>query len=142
MKMWKYRNDTTRAVIWRDRKWGPGEEKSLHYPVPEYLELTCVQEGSEPDPVLCHEDIVLKQGESRRIEIAAPLSGNKVALSLACIGDGGAECRFNSEDNTPIPVDGRSFNHVLPWEFCSIVFLKNIAEGDTQVSVSAVEAAM
>ncbi len=139
MKSWKYRNNTNRTVLWMDRRWEPGDEKEIRYPVPSYLGLTCIQEGSGPDPVLCHEDVILRQGETTRIDVSGPAAGHKVALTLLCIGAGGAECRFNSEDSRPIPVDARPFTHTLPWEFCSVIYLKNIAEGETHISVSAVE---
>lgn len=52
MKNWKYRNDTTGAVIWRDRRWEPGDEGEVRSPIPPSLGLTCLQEGDGPDPVL------------------------------------------------------------------------------------------
>lgn len=137
-KPWRYRNDSGTFVIWNGRSWEPGEEYAVSYPIPQYMNLTCLQEGEVPDPVLCHEDVILKVGESTRIDIAAPLPGQKVLLTLTAIGDSGAECRFNNENNKAIPVDGRSFSCVLPWECCASLHLTNIAESESQISVTAV----
>ena len=57
-RMYKYKNDTDHAVIYRDRVWQRDEELEVPYIVPSSLGLTCTQEGSAPDPVLYHGDIV------------------------------------------------------------------------------------
>lgn len=138
MKHWKYKNESEhRTVIWRDISWKPGETQTVAYPLPEYLGLTCVEEGTRPDPILCHEDVVLQAGESARIEIAAPLPSEKVSLTLTRV-KGGAECRFNNEKNRPIPVDGRPFSRVLPWEYCAVLFFNNMIDDETHISVDAV----
>ena len=134
----KYKNDTERAVIYRDRVWQRGEELEVPYPVPPSLGLTCTQEGDAPDPVLYHGDIVINAGEERIIEIAEPLLSHKVFLSILAMS-GGVECRFNSANNKPMPIDDRSFVQKLDWTLCSKIFLKNTLGISVQISVTAVE---
>lgn len=136
---WKYKNDTDEIIIWKNNHWGQGEEKELAYPVPASLGLTCTQEGTMPDPVLFHDDLLIVSEDTEVINLNAPMLSDKVFLSLLCIGEGGVECRFNSLDNNPIPLDVRNFTQTMTWEMCSRIFLKNITETETHISVTAVE---
>ena len=134
----RYKNNTNHAVIYRDRVWQRGEEFEVSYPVPSSLELTCTQEGNAPDPVLYHGDIVINAGKDAVIEIAEPLLSDKVFLSILAV-HGGVECRFNSADNKPMPIDERSFVQNLDWSLCSKIFLKNTLGISVQISITAVE---
>ena len=134
----KYRNDTDHAVIYRDRVWQRGEELEVPYIVPSSLGLTCTQEGSAPDPVLYHGDIVINAGEERIIEISEPTLSHKVYLSILAVS-GGVECRFNSADNKPMPIDERSFVQKIDWSLCSKIYLKSILGTSVQISITAVE---
>jgi len=134
----KYCNDTEAAVIYRDRVWQRGEEHEVPYPVPPSLGLTCTQEGDAPDPVLYHGDIVISAGKDTEIEISEPLLSHKVFLSILAMS-GGVECRFNSADNKPMPIDDRSFVQKLDWSLCSKIFLKNTLGISVQISITAVE---
>lgn len=136
--MYKYKNDTGAAVIYRDRVWQRGEEHEVPYPVPPSLGLTCTQEGDAPDPVLYHGDIVINAGEERIIEISEPLLSHKVFLSILAIS-GGVECRFNSANNKPMPIDERSFVQKMDWTLCSKIYLKSILGTSVQISITAVE---
>ena len=136
--MYKYKNDTEAAVIYRDRVWQRGEEHEVPYPVPPSLGLTCTQEGDAPDPVLYHGDIVINAGEERIIEISEPLLSHKVFLSILAIS-GGVECRFNSANNKPMPIDERSFVQKMDWTLCSKIYLKSILGTSVQISITAVE---
>ncbi|MBQ9565195.1 MAG: hypothetical protein IJU98_06360 [Synergistaceae bacterium] len=138
-RRWKYLNSTDRTVIWRGERWGPGEEKEISYPVPASLGFTCLQEGNVPEPVLFHDDLILTPGETRTVELDGPQQTHNVALSLFCVKGGGAECRFTSRDNKPIPLDVRGFAHTLPWEMCARMVFTNTTETETHISVSAVE---
>ena len=136
---WKYKNTTDKAVIWRGERWGPGEEKEVSYPIPSSLGFVCLREGNVPNPVLFHDDLIIAPGETRTVELDGPASTRNVALSLFCLSGGGVECRFNSVQNTPIPLDVRGFAHTLPWEMCARMFFTNTTETETHISVSAVE---
>lgn len=137
---WKYRNDTEKCLIWKGVEWTPGMERELSCPVPSSLGLTCLQEGNLPDPVLFHDDIIVPPGETKVVELDGPSWTHQVALTLLCLsGGGGVECRFNSAENRPIPLDVRGFEHTMPWEMCARIYLRGIAEAETHVSVSAVE---
>ena len=134
----KYKNDTEAAVIYRDRVWQRGEEHEVPYPVPPSLGLTCTQEGDAPDPVLYHGDIVINAGKDAEIEISEPLLSNKVFLSILAMS-GGVECRFNSANNKPMPIDERSFVQKMDWTLCSKIYLKSILGTSVQISITAVE---
>ena len=136
---WKYKNTTDRTVIWRGERWGPGEEKEVSHPVPASLGFVCLREGNVPDPVLFHDDLIIAPNETRAVELDGPSSTHNVAISLFCLSGGGVECRFNSGENTPIPMDVRGFAHTMPWEMCARMFLTNTTETETHISVSAVE---
>ena len=136
---WRYRNDTDRAVFWNGVTWGPGTEREISCPVPSSLGLTLVQEGDGPDPVLCHEDLIVQSGETASVELDGPTLAHKVRLSLYCMGGTGVEARFNSADNRPFPVDARGFYQVMPWEMCARMYFTNPTNEETHVSVSAVE---
>ena len=136
---WKYQNTTDRMIIWRGERWGPGEEKEVSHPVPLSLGFVCLREGNVPSPVLFHDDLIVAPGETRAVELDGPTLTHQVALSMFCLSGGGAECRFISRDNTPIPLDARGFAHTLPWEMCARMFFTNTTETETHISVSAVE---
>ena len=136
---WKYKNATDRTVIWRGERWGPGDEKEVSYPVPSSLGFVCLREGNVPEPVLFHDDLIIAPGETRTVELDGPTQTHQVALSLFCVSGGGAECRFISRSNKPLPLDVRGFAHTMPWEMCARMFFTNTAETETHISVSAVE---
>lgn len=136
---WRYKNPTDRAICWRNIFWEPGEEKETPNPVPSFTGLVCTQEGSVPDPVLFHDDLIIQPGETKRVEMDGPQYTRQVALSIFRMGGGGVEYRFMSDTNKPLPLDTRGFVHVVPWEMCCRLFFKNVSGEETQVSVSAVE---
>lgn len=136
---WKYKNNTDRIIIWKNITWSQGSEIETLFPVPASLGLTCTQEGNIPDPVLFHNDLLIASGDTEIINLDAPEFGGNIFLSLLCIGEGGVECYFNSLNNNPIPLDVRGFAHVMPWEACSRIYLKNVTDSATHISVSAVE---
>ena len=137
---WKYRNVTDRVILWRGERWGPGEEREVPYPVPLSIGFICTQEGNLPDPVLFHDDLIIAPGETRLVELDVSTITYHVALTLLCLNSGGgAECRFNSPDNNPIPLDVRGFIHTMPWEMCARMYITNTTGTETHVSVSAVE---
>ena len=118
---------------------GTGRGEGNLLPGSTSLGFTCLQEGNVPDPVLFHDDLILAPGKTRTVELEGPTRTHQVALSLFCIGGGGAECRFISRDNKPIPLDVRGFAHTMPWEMCARMFFTNTTETETHISVSAVE---
>lgn len=136
---WRYRNPTDGAICWRNIFWEPGEEKETPNPVPSFTGLECTQEGTAPDPVLFHDDLIIQPGDTKRVDMNGPQYTRQVALSLFCMGPVGVECRFISETNRPIPLDARGFTHVMPWEMCARLFFKNVSGEETHISVSAVE---
>ena len=136
---WRYKNSGSHAIIWRQDLWEPGEEKETSTPVPFFTGLVCTQSGSGPDPVLTHEDLLIHAGETTALDIAGSPNTKQVALSLFCMGSGGALVRFNAPDNRPLPLDIRGFVHVMPWESCGRLFFENTGGGDVHISVSAVE---
>ena len=137
---WRYHNATDRTVIRHGERWGPDEEKEVSFPVPSSLGLTCLQEGNLPDPVLFHDDVIVAPGETKVVDLDGPSWTHQVALTLLCLsGGGGVECRFNSAENRPIPLDVRGFEHTMPWEMCARMFFTNPMETETHISVSAVE---
>lgn len=93
---WRYKNPTDRAICWRNIFWEPGEEKETPNPVPSFTGLECTQEGTAPDPVLFHDDLIVQPGETKRVEMDGPQYTRQVALSLFCMGPVGVECRFIS----------------------------------------------
>lgn len=136
---WEYKNNTDKVIVWRNTCWGLGETKDICFPVPEFLGLTCIQEGTMPDPVLFHDDLLIPPNSTEIINLTAPLYSGNISLTLLCIGQGGVECRFNSESNNPIPIDIRGFSHIIPWEMCARIYLKNTTEAEAHISVSAIE---
>ena len=136
---WRYRNDTDRIIIWNKTTWGPGEEKEISSPAPVHVGLTMTQEGTPPDAVLCHEDLVMQAGAVMMVEIDAPTITHMVALSLFRMSGGPVEVRFNSLSNKAIPLDDRAFMHTVPWELCYRMYFRNAGSGQAHVSVSAVE---
>ena len=109
-------------------------------PIPDFVGLTCIQQGDIPDPVLCHEDVIVQPNEEISVSIKSPERTPNVALRIVCVNlDGAVECRFNSANNTPVPIDSRDFVHVLPWFSCCNIFLKNPMETQAHISISAVE---
>lgn len=138
-RKWRYKNPTDGAICWRDIFWGPGEERETPNPVPSFTGLECTQEGTAPDPVLFHDDLIIQPGETKRIEMDGPRYTHQVALSIYNMGSGGVEYRFVDETNKPLPLDTRGFVHVMPWEMCARLFFKNVSGEETHISVSAVE---
>lgn len=138
-KKWRYRNDTDKTLIWRDRVWMPGKEDDAAYPIPTSIGLTQLSIGSAPDPVLFHEDIVVPAGGEAFVELDAPKLGSNVALSIFRMKGVGVECRFNSPENSAIPIDLRGFIHTIPWELCARMYFKNPTGFDVTLSMSAVE---
>ena len=137
---WKYKNNTERTIFYRDEIYGPDEEFETLYPVPSYLGLTCLQEGNLLDPVLFHDDVLLGAGEEKIIELGGPRISQNVALRIICMTEGaGLECRFNNSSNNPVPIDIRGFSHVLSWELCSKIFLRNSTEIEGQISITVIE---
>ena len=137
---WKYKNDTNHAIIYRNTIWQQGEEHETSYPVPLFLGLTCNQEGSAPDAVLYHDDVIISAGEEKEILLNDPLISHNVDLSIFDMKtDNGVECRFNSRDNKPVPIDVRGIRHVMSWELCSKIYLKNVMENEAHISVTAIE---
>lgn len=137
---WIYRNNTNCTILYRNFICKPGEEISSRYPLTSSSGLTCIQEGTTPDPVILHEDIIIQGGEDASVSIYSPEFSQHVALSILCMTqDGGVECRFNSRKNKPVPIDTRGFIHTLNWEMCSKIFLHNPADNDAIISITAVE---
>ena len=137
---WIYRNDSNSTVLYRSELWQPGETHETAFPVPPSLGLTCIQEGSSPDPALLHTDIIIQPGDKTILDIPPPLSSRRIALTIHCMTPiTGCECRFNSERNTVIPIDVRGFNQVMAWENCAKIFLFNSTDTEAHISVSAIE---
>ena len=137
---WTYKNDTDHIIIYRNTIWQVGEEQETHYPVPTSLGLTCTKEGSMPDAVLFHDDVIISAGEEKEILLNDPLISHNVDISIINMSaDGGVECRFNHKDNMPIPIDIRGLRHVMSWELCSKIYLKNVTQNETHISVTAIE---
>ena len=137
---WVYKNRTQDKIEYKDSVWWPGDIVSFNEAIPDDVGLICIQQGSIPDPVLCHEDIILEAGEETSIKLNSPVSADKVALNIMCINlDSGAECRFNSPENNPVPIDTRDFSHVMPWVSCAYIYLRNPTDKQVHISVSAVE---
>ena len=137
---WIYKNNTDKIILYRNNTWQPNDEISISYPVPSTLGLTCIQEGSSPDPVLFHDDFIISAGEQEIINLASPLLSHNVALTILCMTtNSGVECRFNSSNNKPIPIDARGFQQVIAWEMCSKIFLLNPTDNQVHISVSAIE---
>ena len=135
-----YRNDNPYAVAWGGFLWQSGDTLDVPSPVPESLGLTCLVEGSPPDPVLFHDDIVIPPGGQAVAVLTEPHFSSNVALSIECMSiNSGVECRFGALENIPVPIDARGFVHVLSWELCSKLFLLNTTENEAVISVSAVE---
>ena len=135
-----YRNDNHYAVCFQDFLWQAGDTLEVPFPVHESLGLTCIQQGKPPDPVLFHDDFVITPGGDAHVVLGEPLLAHNVALSIECMSlNSGAECRFGSIENLPIPIDARGFIHVLPWTLCSHIFLHNTTENEAIISVTAVE---
>lgn len=137
---WIYKNETDNTVLYRNYCWGQGEIVTTSCPVPDSFGLTCLQEGSLPDPVLYHDDLVLPSGFSAVAEIDAPYLSHNVALDINCMTrDNGVECRFNSSNNKPIPIDVRGFSQVIDWTLCSKLFLHNPTDSQVIISITAIE---
>ena len=138
---WIYTNNTSAPVIFRSETWLPGETRETHYPVPDNLGLSCIQEGYALDPVLFHSDITIPPGGQTSVNISPPKLSHAVHLSIQCMTpESGCECRFNSTRNCTIPIDSRGFQQKLSWENCSRIFLSNTTDIETIISVTAVEA--
>ena len=136
---YKYKNNTDHTVIYRDRVLLCGEELEVPYPLPSSFGLTCLQEGNAPDPVLFCDDLIIDAGQEATIEISEPLLSHKVYLTILCMSEGGVECRFNSSENKPIPIDSRGFVQKINWELCSKIFLKNTLDISVHISITALE---
>lgn len=137
---WIYRNDSNAPAVYRSMLWKPHEQHEVAFPVPPSLGLTCIQEGSTPDPALLHTDIIIQPGGKATLDIPPPSLSHKIALTINCMTPfTGCECRFNSERNTVIPIDVRGFNQVTSWENCAKIFLFNPTDTEAHISVSAIE---
>ena len=137
---WIYKNNSQSTVIFRNNIWLPGDELQIPYPVPEHIGLTCTKQGQFSDPVLCHDDVLINPGEKVNINIICPRISYNVALTIIDLSqDSAVVCRFNCENNNPIPIDVRGFQHILPWEMCSLILLQNISDNTAHVSVTAIE---
>lgn len=137
---WSYKNDSDCTILYRDSIWQPGDELQTPYPVPASLGLTCTQEGDALDPVLFHDDVILQAGQSRSVNIKEPALSHSVSLTILCMTtDNGVECRFNSSNNKPVPIDTRGFQQVLNWELCSKLVLHNPTETEAIISITAFE---
>ena len=138
---WRYKNNTEKAVVYRNIYLEPGKETEVSYPIPSYLGLTCIQEGDTPDPVLYHDDILIEAGGQRIISLEAPAIIQYVALTILCMtANGGVECRFNSANNKAIPIDSRGFQQVMLWDLCSKIILNNPTDITVHISITAIEA--
>lgn len=138
--MWIYKNNTGKLILYRNNAYRPGDEISTSYPVPSSLGLTCIQEGDSPDPIIFHDDIVIPVGAQEVITLNSPIISHNVDLTILCMTpNSGAECKFNSLNNKPVPIDSRGFKHILSWEMCSKIYLSNPTNNDVHVSVSAIE---
>ena len=137
---WVYKNNTQYPIEYKNSRWPPNSEAPFYEAIPDSVGLTCIQRGSVPDPVLCHEDIILQPNEDFSVDIKSPVNSPNVALSIVCISlDGGAECRFNSPDSAPVPIDTRDFIHVMSWVSCSRIYLTNTTQEQAHISISAIE---
>ena len=137
---WTYQNNTNGVICYKSFSWLPNSQFSIPFPVPETLGLTCIQEGSLPDPILFHDDITVAAGTSACIQIPAPALSHNVFLNIQCmIQNSGVECRFNHHNNKPVPIDIRGFSQTLPWECCYKIFLDNPTDIDAIISVTAIE---
>ena len=135
-----YRNNTHSSIIYHNFIWMPGEQIAVPFKVPTSLGLTCILEGEAPDPVLCHEDIIILPHDSATLSLQEPQFSHNVALRILDMSiDSGVECRFNSTNNKPIPIDARGFEHVLHWELCSQIFFYNNSDITVAISVTAFE---
>ena len=135
-----YRNNSNNTVIYNNFIWLPGETLSVPCPVPDSLGLECLQEGQPPDPVLLHEDIVILPHDSISVSLPEPFASHNVALRILDMSfDSGVECRFNSSENNPVPIDTRGFEHVLPYELCSKIFFSNNLDITAAISITAIE---
>ena len=135
-----YKNNTKNTVIFQNLICLPGDELSVPFPIPSSLGLTCIQEGSSPDPVLFHDDIIIPPQQTVSVSLSEPLLSHNVALRILDMSlDSGVECRFNSTINRPIPIDARGFVHVLPWQFCSKIFFFNNLDILASISITAIE---
>lgn len=135
-----YRNDTPHTILYRGYYWLPGDEIDTPYPVPSSLGLTCIQQGSSPDPVLFHDDVAVPAGGDAEVFLDAPALSHRISLDIQCMTpDSGVACRFNHRDNKPIPIDARGFAQVLVWELCSCLFFENSTDTEAIISVTAIE---
>ena len=135
-----YKNNTKCSICYRNYFWLQGEQRVVPFPVPDSLGLTCIQEGSSPDPVLFHDDIIIPPRETVSVSLHEPLLSHNVALCILDMSlDSGVECRFNSTVNRPVPIDVRGFVHVLPWQLCSKIFFINNLDILASISITAIE---
>ena len=79
---WKYKNNGETPIFWGRILWGPGEEKETPNPVPSSTGLDCTQEGTLPDPVLFHEDLIIQPGEMKQVDMDGSRYTHQVALSI------------------------------------------------------------
>ncbi len=135
-----YRNDTHHTIYYRQYSWRPDEQVATSFPIPDSLGLTCIQEGTPPDPVLLHDDVVIQPHQVQEIALNEPMFSHNVSLTIRDMTpEAGAECSFNSRDNVHIPIDARLFTHVLTYELCAKIFLHNPTDNQVVISVNAVE---
>ena len=138
---WIYFNPNNHIVSFRNFSWLPQEKHEVSFPVPDCLGLSCIQQGSIPDPVIFHDDILINAGTSASIDIPPPALTHNVSLSIQCmIQNAGVECRFNHAGNNPVPIDVRGFSQVLDWVCCSKLLFSNSTDVDAIISVTVIEA--
>ena len=135
-----YKNNTNRIICYYNYYWLPDEELVVPFQVPDELGLTCIQEGKPHDPVLFHDDFSIAPNNKISVSLNVPLISHNVALTIQEMSAAsGVECRFNSENNLPVPIDVRGFNHVLSWQLCSKLFFFNPTDITANISVTALE---
>ena len=138
---WTYINNTNAPIIYRSETWLPNETHETAYPVPDTLGLTCIQEGSSPDPIIFHDDIIVQPNGQEVVNISPPKLSHAVDLSIRCIThETGCECRFNSLHGCAIPIDFREFRQITSWNNCSRIYLINSTDIEAHISVTAFEA--
>ena len=134
---YSYKNNSDVTVVFRNLFWLPGDTLDTAFPVPPSLALTCTQEGKHPDPVLLHDDITVPAGQTAVVDIPEPRSSEFVSLRILDMSqNSGVECRFGSQENSPIPIDVRGFDYVIDWTLCSKLFFLNTTDNNAVISIS------
>ena len=138
---WKYKNETGSTIIWEGHTWAPEKEKEISHPAPEFLGLTCTQQGNIPDPVLFDENIMVNAGETKEIAIPAPVLSRRVTLSVLRKAGNGVLLCFNSADNKKIAIDATQFfMQTLSWTSCGKIYLESLGD-ESIIYISVIEEA-